>query len=407
MAANDNRTVVPAVRDLAARLMQLVSRRHDVAPRSELGPEVRSERELLAEQLDLELERAKRGARYLSLVIGEVLPPDVGSRDGSSQAPPSPSVSEVIDLVVASEKRRIDTATAIGHDRFALILPETDSRGALTLSDRLRDAIARAFEKQGAHPSASFGIATFPRHGRSSAALVKAAERALEAVRSLGGDRSLLESAAAPATMVSVSKGAVDSDLRLETMLALAETVDIRDQGSAVHSHAVGRYAEQIARELGLPVTASDRVRLAGILHDVGKVGVPASVLQKPGPLDEGEWELVRSHPELGARLIDDPGLEDVREWVLAHQERPDGKGYPRGLRGDTIPLEARIIGVADAYESMTSERPYRSALSHAAAQTELAECSGTQFDQRIVQAFTRVLEREGLRASLPPIVRR
>jgi HD-GYP domain-containing protein (c-di-GMP phosphodiesterase class II) len=112
----------------------------------------------------------------------------------------------------------------------------------------------------------------------------------------------------------------------------------------------------------------------------------------------------VRRHAEVGARLIDDPSLEDVSEWVLAHHERPDGTGYPRALPAGAIALQARIIAVADAYESMTSDRPYRSALSHEAAQAELCECSGTQFDKRVVQAFLRVLEREGLRVRTPAV---
>jgi putative nucleotidyltransferase with HDIG domain len=267
------------------------------------------------------------------------------------------------------------------------------------MAERLRAAISNAFPHGVGTPVVSFGIATFPRHGRTPSALVKAADRALQAVRTLGGEGSLVESAEAPATMVAVSCGDELSDQWLETVLALAETVDIRDQGSTGHSQTVGRYAERIARELGLSVKVADRVRLAGVLHDVGKIGVPESVLRKPGPLDESEWELVRKHPEVGARLLADPGLGEVSEWVLAHHERPDGLGYPRGLKAEAIPLEARIVAVADAYESMTTERPYRAALPHTAAQAELIECSGKQFDRRVVAAFMRTLEREGVRA--------
>jgi putative nucleotidyltransferase with HDIG domain/diguanylate cyclase (GGDEF)-like protein len=352
----------------------------------------------LAEVLDLELERAKRGGRPLSLLIGEI-----PSSATAVEERIAGQALAVVEAVVSREKRRIDTVTRAGEGRFALVLPETGEQGALRLADRLRAAIARALADD--RPSVSFGIATFPRHGRSAAALTTAAARALQAVHALGGDDALLESAEATATMVSVGVGDADSDRRLEALLAIAETVDIRDHGRPGHAQTVARYGEQIARELGLPVKVSDRVRLAGLLHDIGKVAVPEEVLHKPGPLDERERELVRGHAEIGARLIDRAELTDVREWVLAHHERPDGEGYPRGLSADATPLEARILAVADAYEAMTSTRPYRPALSHESAQSELGECSGTQFDKRVVQAFLRILEREGLRSrSRPPV---
>jgi len=377
MDAHDYSTTTLARNGFVSRLRVLLSP-DEPAP----AAPVDSESTRFAEQLELELERAKRSGRLVSLLLCEV---PGGGRPGEVRS------------TMEAGKRRIDGLARVGEDRFALILPETGEQGALRLAERLRMAIAASFEGDEGEQCISFGIATFPRHGRSPAAVTKAAARALEAVRLLGGNHALLESGEAPASMVSFSRGDGDADLRLETLLALAETVDIRDQGSAGHSRTVGRYAERIARELGFTVRAADRVRLGGLLHDVGKVGVPEAVLQKPEPLDEREWEIVRRHAEIGAKLIDDSTFEDVREWVLAHHERPDANGYPHGLKADAIPLEARIIAVADAYESMTTKHPYRAAFSHEAAQAELCECSGTQFDQRVVQAFLRVLEREGV----------
>jgi len=378
---------------LFGRLRELFARPQP--PLIERDREAEAERREFGDQLELELERAKRGARPLSVLVGELSEP---RHHGSLPFATADDALRIAAHVVGSEKRRIDTAARVGDNRFALILPETGEQGALVLSERLRAAIANALSHGAGAPAVSFGIATFPRHGRTAGALVQAADRALLAVRTLGGEGSLVESAETPLTMVCVSSGDELSDQWLETLLALAETVDIRDQGSTGHSQAVGRYAERIARELGLSVKAADRVRVAALLHDVGKIGVAESVLRKPGPLDEGEWELVRKHPEIGARLLGDRRLEDVREWVLAHHERPDGLGYPRGLRAEAIPLEARIVAVADAYESMTTERPYRAPLSHVAAQAELIEFSGRQFDRRVVAAFMRTLEREGVR---------
>jgi diguanylate cyclase (GGDEF)-like protein/putative nucleotidyltransferase with HDIG domain len=372
------------------RLIGLRSRQGEANSTAPAPPQV-----LFGDQLDLELERAKRAARPLSVIVGELDPPTTTGADTAAAL-------RVVASAVASEKRRIDIAAIIGDGRFALILPETAEHGALVLSERLRSAIGDATE--GAAVTVSFGIATFPRHGRSAGALVKAADCALDAVRALGGDRSLLESAEMPATIVSVGHGDDDEDRRLQMLLSLAETVDIRDHGNSGHCKVVGRYAEQIARELGLPVRVADRVRFAGLLHDIGKVAVPQAVLRKPGPLDAGELEQARRHVEAGARWIDDEAFADVRSWVMAHHERPDGAGYPHQLAAAEIPLAARIIAVADAYESMTSDRPYRSALSHPAAQAELMECSGSQFDRRVVEAFLRVLEREGLRSRSRPV---
>jgi putative nucleotidyltransferase with HDIG domain len=169
----------------------------------------------------------------------------------------------------------------------------------------------------------------------------------------------------------------------------------VRDNGSSRHSQAVARYAAMIAREFGLPSERVEQVRLAGILHDVGMVDVPGSILDKPGPLNDEEWETVKRHPAIGAKMLEDHGLDQAGAWVLAHHERPDGLGYPFGLRAGAIPLEARILSVADAYEAMTTSRPYRPPLSRQLARTELIRLSGTRFDGRVVDAFMRSLDRQ------------
>jgi HD-GYP domain-containing protein (c-di-GMP phosphodiesterase class II) len=134
-------------------------------------------------------------------------------------------------------------------------------------------------------------------------------------------------------------------------------------------------------------------VRVAGVLHDIGKLGISDAVLLKLGPLDPGEWDEVRRHPEIGARILEHANLRDVASWVLAHHERLDGTGYPLGLEHDAIPLEGRILAVADAYEAMTADRPYRRALAEADARAELHRGTGTQFDPVVVEAFERVLD--------------
>ena len=155
-----------------------------------------------------------------------------------------------------------------------------------------------------------------------------------------------------------------------------------------------------MARELGLPEARVSRVRLAGLLHDIGKVGIPDAILNKPGPLLDDEFALMQTHAALGAQILEHPCLADVRPWVAAHHERPGGGGYPLGLAGSDVPIEARILAVADAYEAMTSDRSYRSAIGTDAARAELVRCADGQFDADVVRAFFRALDREARRAS-------
>ncbi|MEX0993122.1 MAG: diguanylate cyclase [Solirubrobacterales bacterium] len=284
-------------------------------------------------------------------------------------------------------------AARIGGEEFALVLPRCDTDAAYAVAEELRSQIGNAYRNQPVPITISFGIATVPEHGRNTRELLHAADQALYAAKALGRNRSIVHN---PEIAGTFGEGTHDSsdEMRLATVLALAEALDVRDAGTAKHSQTVGRYAEMTARELRLPADLIERVRLAGILHDVGKVGVPDSVLCKPGPLDDEEWQVMKRHPEIGARILEGADFEDIREWVLAHQERPDGRGYPNALRDDQIPLAARILSVADAYEAMTADRVYRRAMGDERAREELARCSGSQFDPTVVDAFLRALSR-------------
>ncbi len=155
-----------------------------------------------------------------------------------------------------------------------------------------------------------------------------------------------------------------------------------------------GHLAELTGRELGLSEPTIARVRLAALLCDVGRDQLPPEILHKQGPLSDEEWVQIRRQPELGAALLSDVSFDEIREWIRCHHERPDGRGYPRGLVGDQIPLEARIVAVIDAYTAMTSARPYRAARTHQEACLELRCCAGSQFDAAVVQAFVSVTAR-------------
>jgi HD-GYP domain-containing protein (c-di-GMP phosphodiesterase class II) len=150
----------------------------------------------------------------------------------------------------------------------------------------------------------------------------------------------------------------------------------------------VVQVAELIARELELGAAQIERVRFAALVCGVGRDQLPASILAKPGPLTAQEWREVHRQPEVAAALLSDVSMEDIREWIYCHRERPDGSGYPRGLAGRQIPLEARILAVADAYTAMVSERPYRASRDHEEACAELLRCAGAQFDADVVKAF-------------------
>jgi diguanylate cyclase (GGDEF)-like protein len=183
-------------------------------------------------------------------------------------------------------------------------------------------------------------------------------------------------------------------ELRLAAVMLLAETLDLRDAGTAEHSRTVGTFAKHTAVALGLEPDRVERIHAAGVLHDLGKLGIADAILHKPGSLDEGEWKEIMRHPEIGARILEHAGMGDIAAWVRAHHERLDGNGYPKGIRGHQIPLEARILAVADAYEAMIADRPYRDGMPGVAACEELMRCSGTQFDPAVVDAFLAALER-------------
>ena len=385
------------IQAMRARSERLIDRLCDAARTDPLTG--LSNRHGFREVLDLEVERARRSSGRLAIVMAVI--------DGAEQPSAGHLADEValqrIGAVLDIIKRQSDVAARVGGGEFALVLPDTDSDGAVGFVERVRQAVAVEFGTDAAPVTLSFGVASQPRHGQTAASLIRACDEALCAAEQEGGDCAVLHRP----ELRGLSRRGAGADIEAEryvaVMLDLAETVDLRFSGTARHSETVGRYAEMMARELGLPEHRIERVRLAGALHDIGKVGVPDSILHKPATLTDDEFATIKQHPGLGAQILEHPSLADVREWVATHHERPDGRGYPQGLEASEIALEAQIIAVADAYEAMTSDRAYRASIGREAARAELERCAGSQFDPRVVNAFLARLERDSARASTLP----
>ncbi|OLC72375.1 MAG: two-component system response regulator [Deltaproteobacteria bacterium 13_1_40CM_4_68_19] len=180
------------------------------------------------------------------------------------------------------------------------------------------------------------------------------------------------------------------------TLVALVNALDAREHETSDHSQRVVRYTLAIARRMGICGQELEDIGRGALLHDIGKIGVPDSILLKPGPLTHAEWVEMRRHPEVGSRILEEiEFLRPAAEIVLAHQERWDGGGYPRRLRGEAIPLGARIFAIGDTLDAMTSDRPYRKAATFAQARLEISRCGGTQFDPRCVEAFRKIPDEE------------
>jgi diguanylate cyclase (GGDEF)-like protein/putative nucleotidyltransferase with HDIG domain len=336
------------------------------------------------EVIEVELERARRADASLGVIVADL---DGFKRvnDAHGRAFGDEALRRVARTIRSCE-RRYDTAARIGGEEFALLVPGSDAHGAYKLAERIRTQVAEGGEGL----TASFGIAASPLHGSSSVVLLYAADEALYAAKQLGGDRSAISTAEASGILAGLPPGESEARVELASLLRFAEALDLRDSGSVSHCHRVGRLAELTAREFGMAPGAVERVRLAGILHDIGRVGIPDELVRKSGPLTGEERRVVQGHPEIGARMVDAAGFNDIRSWILYHHERPDGRGYPTGHPWDHVPLEARILGVADAYEAITSDRPYREALRVDDAAAVLRKGAGTQFDRQVVDALLR-----------------
>ncbi|MEW5762933.1 MAG: HD domain-containing phosphohydrolase, partial [Bacillota bacterium] len=288
------------------------------------------------------------------------------------------------------------TAYRYGGDEFAVLLPGADAAAAAAVAGRIRREVADLALPEEPDPlfcaTISIGSATFPEDGRNGAELVANADRALAAAKQRGRNQVVPYD---PELETFAPVGAeAHTSLLMDVIRSLAAVVDVRDQYTGSHSEQVGELASRLGQAAGLSPRQCFYLRIAGLLHDCGKIGLPDTVLRKQGPLTPDEQVLVRQHPVLSGRIVQHlRTLEIIRPWVIHHHERYDGTGYPEGLQGEAIPLEARILAIADAYHAMVSHRPCRPALSEEMACEELQAQRGRQFDPRLVDIFlARVL---------------
>jgi diguanylate cyclase (GGDEF)-like protein len=349
--------------------------------------------------------------------------------------------------------RSSDVVARYGGDEFVILMPETDAEQGHRLAQKLHSCMLADPLLREKGTTTSMGLATFPLHGSTPQELIKIADASMYLAKHQGGNavstadhfdvteagqwkrdvleaylgftlkrlfstgpeafeeiherlehfsQSLAATEMSPAMATDPAQRAFDAETPrtpslavIETMTRLALAIDAKDPYTQGHSQKVADYAALMAAESGLREDEVEDVRLAGLLHDVGKVGIPASILSKNGPLNPDEWEAMKEHARLGDRLLEPlPSLNHVRRMVCHHHEMFDGSGYPDCLAGETIPLGARIIAIADAYDTITSDRTYKKARTPGEAVTELIRCAGSQFDPHLVRLFAEALDR-------------
>jgi diguanylate cyclase (GGDEF)-like protein/putative nucleotidyltransferase with HDIG domain len=340
------------------------------------------------ERLQRELQTAEESARPLTLCFVDI---DDFKRINDRFGHPS---GDRVLSQVAGRLRQGGEAFRLGGDEFALLLVDHDENVALGAATSIVERIRGLDLDHIGSVTVSAGLATFPVQGHGRDELIRLADSALYWAKEHGKNRVRLyrPDVVELAELKRLAAGP-DRAARYRAAASLAKAVDARDTYTGSHSGRVAELAARLAARVELDAEQVELTRLAGSLHDLGKLAIPEELLRKAGELTDSERLVLERHPQIGYRMLDSLGVDPVADIVLHHHERWDGAGYPDGLRGERIPFGARIIFVADAYDAMTSDRVYRARRSHEEALAELRRCSGTQFDPLIVDAFAEAME--------------
>ncbi len=346
-------------------------------------------------------------------------------------------VLQRVGRILDQSVRRSDVVARYGGDEFVVLMPETNSEQAYRLADKLREWLAADPLLREKKITASVGIASYPQHANTPPELIQIADASMYLSKHRGGNmivsadhyklseqkqwqRNVLEAylgvtikrlfATGPEAFEEVYhrlEQVIDSlgvpgewqELPapvLETVTALAFAIDAKDHYTQGHSQNVARLCTTVACHLNLTEKETEEIRLAAVLHDVGKIGIPERILNKPAGLDADEFEIMKEHAMLGAKILEPlQSIQNIQKIVRHHHERWDGSGYPEGMAGEDIPLASRLIAIADAYDTMTTERTYKRSRSRVEATEELRRCAGSQFDPKLIEAFVRAIPRE------------
>jgi len=347
-------------------------------------------RAFLFEALDKEVARTARYGGDASLIVFDV--DDFRSINADHGHAVGDQVLRDIGTIAQGVIRPTDSFARIGGEEFALLLPETGQLDALLIAERLRTAISRRTIIDDRRVTVTGGVASCPHDATERNDLHRRADAALHWAKRNGRNMCAVASEVADS-----ASDPSERDGLLAHLYALVAGIDDQHLHTRDHSENVAAYAVALGQALGLERERVVRLRRAALLHDVGKVAIPRAILEKPSKLTDAEFEHIKLHAPIGAAILAHAALREEAAWVRHHHERLDGRGYPDGVAGDDIPLEARIIFVADSFEAMTSDRPYRAGMPVEDAIAELRRCKGGQFEPEIVETLARLVDEGSL----------
>jgi diguanylate cyclase (GGDEF)-like protein len=350
-------------------------------------------RRSLDELMAAEINRHSRYSGVFSLIILDL--DGFKAFNDNYGHPAGDKLLKEIGVVLKATVRSTDQAFRYGGDEFAVLLPNTPIDAALQVANRTRRKVASKAKAGHIVITASLGLANWPADGVTAEEIVNAADTALYRAKREGGNRSycasgtLLELQDTPLSLVDSRDGDT-----LSAIFALAETVDAKEHYTSSHWRKVKEYAVLLATAAELEPEEIAKLETSALLHDIGKISISEKILNKRAPLTTSDWEAVKTHPQVGVNIAcRAPELVPCLPGILHHHERYDGTGYPIGLKGEEIPLEARILAVADAFAAMTTVRSYSDALPLEGALEELKRGAGTQFDPELVAIFNAAIQ--------------